>query len=1009
MKAQINTLALLIALAPAALFAAEGEPCLNDAPSECGVLNTLWRDGTAAGNSGDWYRNRDANHAAINRSLFPQISDYNPLPATGFEKEIVDAPRVIVGNASLGVGGLYGMVRYFGMNGDFFGSAQASAEKLSNQYRANQTYWYPAVDMTTTAPTARDLNTGMFPYANQSIGKSGSELDEVTKYFHTLAAFKPAVKTKLIDEGLLIPTVQMIYRRTRVASDAEYLTGLAHPSAFGDNANDVAMINMAQAIDTNTIPPMIQLVVEEENFGTTYELVKYNDPFKQEALFTTPAAIGRVFRGTEQTKRMVVNASTSTDVNGLPLTYHFAVLRGDPSHVRITPLNAEGSRVEIEIDHHHEAIDPNTGRLSNLVVIGAFVNNGSYYSAPGFISSFSLRNETRTYSSGLIQKIVYTDEGIIEASNLSRTRVWDSDSYTHDFNQRMTGWTRDTGGTLTQYTAEGLLQTSVDIYDRPLTATRVSYTFGNADIDATPGTGWSDLTDYVYTNFFTLADTPLNQVMGIAGATISVDTQPEHGSLVASSGSFLYTPDTGFTGVDIFTIREDDATLSEARIHKIRVAVGPTDIVAPVTPNGISVYGASSTEALISWPHTTDNVEVYGYNIYRNGGLIGTSYINTTFADSTVAPGVSYTYTVTAFDDAGNESAASAATSGGSATLWGQDDFEDGDYTTADPTLTNGLIWTLESGTVQLIAPSGLSGNWAKVGVNSTTVTKFMPPASLPSPFVVEFLDAQQYVVEDQGLIFLYQDDNNYYSLEITRDAFALHRTMDGVTTTIGSAPALKMQHALCSAKFTVQVVATGGAVVVDVTKSEWTTYSPTVISSGVQTVQWVDSNATAEAAFGSGGRIGFYQDTLSNWNVAYYDNILISSLEGDGPDRDADGMADAWETALFGDTTTADSSSDFDGDGFKDADEYLAGTDPKNPDSLFEISAMELDPVSGLNLVWPSISGQLYDVYACTNLVQANWQPLPGYIDLEATAPTNQATLPAGLGHQYIQLRSRR
>jgi len=51
-------------------------------------------------------------------------------------------------------------------------------------------------------------------------------------------------------------------------------------------------------------------------------------------------------------------------------------------------------------------------------------------------------------------------------------------------------------------------------------------------------------------------------------------------------------------------------------------------------------------------------------------------------------------------------------------------------------------------------------------------------------------------------------------------------------------------------------------------------------------------------------------------------------------PDTDGDGLPDPWEMSFFGDLTTASDTTDFDGDGLLDIDEYRNNTDPKNPDS---------------------------------------------------------------------------
>ncbi len=79
----------------------------------------------------------------------------------------------------------------------------------------------------------------------------------------------------------------------------------------------------------------------------------------------------------------------------------------DPAQVRITPQNAEASVVEIQIDYHPETTVDGSALLTNLVEVGAFVNNGVWYSAPGFVADFTLANEERTYDgNGQLVEIV---------------------------------------------------------------------------------------------------------------------------------------------------------------------------------------------------------------------------------------------------------------------------------------------------------------------------------------------------------------------------------------------------------------------------------------------------------------------------------------------------------------------------------------------------------------------------------------------------------------------------
>ena len=70
--------------------------------------------------------------------------------------------------------------------------------------------------------------------------------------------------------------------------------------------------------------------------------------------------------------------------------------------------------------------------------------------------------------------------------------------------------------------------------------------------------------------------------------------------------------------------------------------------------------------------------------------------------------------------------------------------------------------------------------------------------------------------------------------------------------------------------------------------------------------------------------------------SLDFSNNFSVSSVYevATEPDTDGDGLPDPWEMSIFGDLTTASDTTDFDGDGLLDIDEYRNNTDPKNPDS---------------------------------------------------------------------------
>ena len=108
---------------------------------------------------------------------------------------------------------------------------------------------------------------------------------------------------------------------------------------------------------------------------------------------TTPVAIARHWEGdTSTARRIVVSAEASFDPAGRDLSYHLTVIRGDPAAVRITPQDGPGSIAEIEFDWHDEETLYIEGadRTSTLAVVGVFVHNGVYFSAPAFVTSSTM-------------------------------------------------------------------------------------------------------------------------------------------------------------------------------------------------------------------------------------------------------------------------------------------------------------------------------------------------------------------------------------------------------------------------------------------------------------------------------------------------------------------------------------------------------------------------------------------------------------------------------------------
>ncbi|MGH3346865.1 MAG: CHAP domain-containing protein [Nocardioides sp.] len=119
----------------------------------------------------------------------------------------------------------------------------------------------------------------------------------------------------------------------------------------------------------------------------------------------------------------------------------------------------------------------------------------------------------------------------------------------------------------------------------------------------------------------------------------------------------------GHNGFHFATVYPGDHSWPDKFLHLADVI--PLDEAAPDTPAGVAV-GGSQDAPRVTWRTSADNVGTTGYRVLRNGVPVATTE-TTSYVDRQATPGQSYTYSVRAFDGAGNESAAGSTTQRASA------------------------------------------------------------------------------------------------------------------------------------------------------------------------------------------------------------------------------------------------------------------------------------------------------------------------------------------------------
>jgi len=109
-----------------------------------------------------------------------------------------------------------------------------------------------------------------------------------------------------------------------------------------------------------------------------------------------------------------------------------------------------------------------------------------------------------------------------------------------------------------------------------------------------------------------------------------------------------------------YTVSAVDAEGNESAQSSQSCATTQADTTPPSAPTGLTARAASSSQIDLSWAKSLDTggTGLNGYKLYRGGALLR-SVFGTSTSDTRLSPSTSYCYTVSAVDDAGNESAQS--------------------------------------------------------------------------------------------------------------------------------------------------------------------------------------------------------------------------------------------------------------------------------------------------------------------------------------------------------------
>ncbi len=175
----------------------------------------------------------------------------------------------------------------------------------------------------------------------------------------------------------------------------------------------------------------------------------------------------------------------------------------------------------------------------------------------------------------------------------------------------------------------------------------------------------------------TISNLPYNSVMTASWTTSGASSCVRDGSVIplVGGGNWEYSSVPFSGNVQLYARH---ANFGYAQINRLQLGVrcygpqGPSgssvydsvsvplvlseDTTAPTTPTNLTATGFSNKISLV-WSASTDNVGVAGYRVYRDGiPAVFATATSTAYVDINIAPVEVHTYTVAAYDAAGNAS-----------------------------------------------------------------------------------------------------------------------------------------------------------------------------------------------------------------------------------------------------------------------------------------------------------------------------------------------------------------
>jgi hypothetical protein len=174
--------------------------------------------------------------------------------------------------------------------------------------------------------------------------------------------------------------------------------------------------------------------------------------------------------------------------------------------------------------------------------------------------------------------------------------------------------------------------------------------------------------------------------------------------------------------------------------------------------------------------------------------------------------------------------------------------------------------------------------------------------------------------------------------------------------------------------------------------------------------IGWINFENTggARVDLWSGVLHGFVYSANTGW-ISLSDTRFTLEVEfiASGADLDGDGIPDAWELLHAGDLETFNSTSDTDNDGQTDLQEYLAGTNPLDPNDNFRITNFSSATPGSVRITWTSNPTRQYRIESRLSLSPDSlWTGIGLGLHL-ADGPVTSRDIPAAAPSEFYRIQA--